>query len=529
MRAASSCARRVRGNLETPQLYIGKASCEGNCKDGKPAPAPRALTQPPRRSRAPAAPVAAVPPAAGPVAVAQRPSAPRWSWRRSASSAPDPRTASPSRLGVGPSSASPSRAASLSGRLAARPRQPASTRPSARCTTGSAELVSPTSSSASSATCPAGRLPGRRPAAAYLGSRLPPAAPRLPTGHRRPRIVDVWIDHSGGVASAPTTRWSSARSASRSAIVRWLGLYAHMAISPVLAGSEGNWAQLTHRRRRSRPASSGVHADPDRDGDGVPDSRDRCPKTRGHGGQRVGCPQPRRDPPPAAPTPTSTACATASDTCPGRRSAPRSTSTAAHEPGHPPAVAARAVSPNTAPIAGSAIAVVTWKVRDTSGRLPDPMNLSPDERAPRSPPSKPHPLIDIDWTALIQFGIFLVMMAAAVLGWCSNRFFAVQARRTSRIDGAKDRRRDAGPRHRRDHRLRGPAPQGQTAGGSTLKLRAPRADRQARRARFCPADRPEGHERGPVAPAPGSGRAQARPPTLRRSPGGRPASSGREV
>lgn len=49
---------------------------------------------------------------------------------------------------------------------------------------------------------------------------------------------------------------------------------------------------------------------------------------------------------------------------------------------------------------------------------------------------KPHPLIDIDWTALIQFGIFLVM-AAVLWQFVFKPFFAVQAERTRRIDGAK--------------------------------------------------------------------------------------------
>lgn len=52
------------------------------------------------------------------------------------------------------------------------------------------------------------------------------------------------------------------------------------------------------------------------------------------------------------------------------------------------------------------------------------------------PVEKPQPLIDIDWTVFIQFGIFLVM-AAVLWQLVFKPYLAVQAERTRRIDGAK--------------------------------------------------------------------------------------------
>jgi F-type H+-transporting ATPase subunit b len=46
------------------------------------------------------------------------------------------------------------------------------------------------------------------------------------------------------------------------------------------------------------------------------------------------------------------------------------------------------------------------------------------------------PLIDLDWTVLVQFGLFLVMLAVLwTLVW--KPFLAVQEERSRRIDGAK--------------------------------------------------------------------------------------------
>ena len=49
---------------------------------------------------------------------------------------------------------------------------------------------------------------------------------------------------------------------------------------------------------------------------------------------------------------------------------------------------------------------------------------------------KPHPLIDIDWTAIVQFGIFLAV-AAVLWIFVFKPYLAVQAERNRRIDGAK--------------------------------------------------------------------------------------------